>query len=210
MKNRSIILETDMLNEAIQALYLTEKMLRKVLNNIYYWKWAIVAIHNSLQGFMVCALSVGDGLDILDKKSMTKWLNAYHNNKSFSNEKLDCFSNLYAKIKSTAMKKYIYSKQYNSSAKQERKIKKLNELRNKFIHFKFSGWHVEVSGMPGIIEECVSIIEFLVFESGNMMLTESKKEHEIKHLIANIKSEISKINTKYIKIQKKEGGEKNK
>jgi hypothetical protein len=37
-----------------------------------YWKWAIIAAHNALQGAMVCALADSAGLTVLNKDSSKK------------------------------------------------------------------------------------------------------------------------------------------
>src|SRR5688572_4047231 len=38
------------------------------------WKWAILSLHNGLQGAMVCHLSGTAQLGALDKESVMKWL----------------------------------------------------------------------------------------------------------------------------------------
>jgi len=56
---------------------------------------------------MIFALRDSAGLNILKNKVAKKWLKAYEENKPFPREMLDTFPNLYKKIKSDSMVKYV-------------------------------------------------------------------------------------------------------
>lgn len=75
--------------------------MEKVLDDTYYWKWSVVSLHNSLQGFMVCALTGSNGLNALRDDVAKAWIEALNSgNGNYKIRKLDCFLNLYKKIKS--------------------------------------------------------------------------------------------------------------
>jgi hypothetical protein len=57
-----IWLRTDETEEALSALEMAANSAKSLTNDLYYWKWVIIALHNSLQGFMVLALRRGNGL----------------------------------------------------------------------------------------------------------------------------------------------------
>ena len=48
--------------DAVFSLQLVSELLEKTEANPQYWKWVIIALHSSLQGFMVLALKGSDGL----------------------------------------------------------------------------------------------------------------------------------------------------
>lgn len=73
-------LRTDELVEAVKGLEMFLSNIRKVKKDLYFWKWAIIALHNSVQGFMVCALRGTNGLSVLTPKCAEAWLEAYENN----------------------------------------------------------------------------------------------------------------------------------
>lgn len=52
MDNR---LDTDEALEAVLSLEMVRDQLLKVEQNLHYWKWVIIALHNALQGYMVLA-----------------------------------------------------------------------------------------------------------------------------------------------------------
>ena len=102
--------------------------------------------------------------------------------------KLDNFLNLYKKIqsgrklyeeemktgriswrkKSDRMLMYVRSQPFKPEGTQTESVEMLNTLRNKFIHFLPMGLLLGVSGLPQVVKDCLGIIAFLAFESGNV------------------------------------------
>ncbi len=160
-------LKTDEYNEISKLIELLLSQSKK-LDDIYNWKWVILTLHSALQGFMIIALRDSAGLNILRDKIANKWLEAYRNDEPYPVEILDSFLNLYDKIKSDIMLRFVHSKKFESSNDHDRSVKKLNSLRNDFIHFIPRGWLIEVSGLPKICIDCLEIIEFLGWSSNNM------------------------------------------
>lgn len=87
-------LRTDETLEAVSSLEMVANTLKNVENDWYQWKWAILALHNSLQGFMVLALRGSNGLNCLRDDIAEKWLIAYRSGGEYPQEKLDRFLNL--------------------------------------------------------------------------------------------------------------------
>ena len=52
----NLVLATNELKDAVFSLRVVAECLAKVKEESHYWKWVIIALHNSLQGFMVSAL----------------------------------------------------------------------------------------------------------------------------------------------------------
>lgn len=162
-------LRTDELVEAVKGLEMFLSNIRKVKKDLYFWKWAIIALHNSVQGFMVCALRGTNGIAVLTPECAKAWLEAYENNTTYPKEILDDFLNLYKKIKGNYMLRYGHSKKFVPKGQEGRSIKKLNGLRNEFIHFTPKGWLLEISGLPQICGDVLRIIDFLVNSSCNIL-----------------------------------------
>jgi len=93
---------------------------------------------------------------------------------------LDNYSNLYKKIKNPIkIGFYIHSKPFKPSGTQGSSIKKLNSLRNDFVHFLPKIWILEVTGLPQIFLDCLNIIHFLRWECGNIIWYKSLAEKEL-------------------------------
>jgi len=190
-------LRTDEIQEAIISLEVVSIQLPKVSLDDHYWKWAIIGLHNALQGFMVLALQGSNYLNVLTDKCAREWLATYESGrKDYPEPKLDGFLNLYKKIKSERMNIYTSSILFKPNDSQEQSVKKLHSLRNEFIHFVPKGWSLELSGLPQIFENCLDVIHFLAFECGNVFWHEID-EKRTREFISLVRSSINPIKEKY-------------
>ncbi len=187
---------TDEALEAVLALEMVAELLTKASENLYYWKWVVIALHNSLQGFMVLSLQGTDGLNVLTTNCAKEWLLAYEQkNGLYPKPKLEPFLGLYTRIKSKRMLLYTTSRRFHPKGTQTSSVKKLNELRNEFIHFVPKSWLIEISGLPRIVLDCVNTIEFLALECGNVIWYDESLEKRTKEVIAQLRDQIITIKT---------------
>ena len=70
-------LETDCIIESINALDMTDRTIRRVTDDIYEWKWVVIALHNAVQAFMVLALKGSNSFNVMGDKQVDNWLSAY-------------------------------------------------------------------------------------------------------------------------------------
>lgn len=186
-------LTTNELNEAAKTLKMIQNCLAQAEEDQYHWKWVIIALHNCLQGFMVCALRGEDGLNVLKDRVAQQWLEADQNKLPRSQEELDTFLNLYKKIQSDKMLIYPHSKKFTPRGQSNRSVRKLNQLRNQFIHFKPKAWFFELNSLPKLARDNKGIIDFLVFASGNIQVKENLREV--------IRDDLSQIEVSLIKLE---------
>jgi hypothetical protein len=98
---RDLWLSTDESVEAVLSLEMVSETLPKVLDNIHYWKWVLIALHNALQGYIVLALKGSGGLNIL-KECAQRWIAAERREDDvFPERKLDNFLNFIRKLRLT-------------------------------------------------------------------------------------------------------------
>lgn len=190
-------LRTDETEEAISALEMIAEAVPSLIADTYRWKWVIIITHNALQGFMVLALRHGNGLLALKDEIAAQWLKAYREGGEYPVEKLDNFLNLYKKVKSDRMLCYGHSKKFKATPDHNRSVKKLNELRNEFIHFVPKGWSLELTGLPEICIACLEVIEFLGWESGNIILYKEIQQKRATFALKEAKKVLTDIKEKY-------------
>ena len=190
-------LRTDEREESVSALAMMRDSTAKVIEDVYQWKWTVIAAHNALQGFMVLALRNGNNLAVMPEKLAGKWLEAYRAEKQLPEERLDSFPNLYKKIKSEEMEFLVSSKRFKPSAKHDRAVDKLIEFRNDFIHFVPKGWSIEVSGFPEICLRILEIIRFLGWDSSNVLWHEIELRDKADNLINEIVENLNNVDHKY-------------
>jgi len=179
--------------QAVLSLEMFWQHLQQTRTKSYHWQWVVLGLHNSLQGFMVLGLRGTDNLNVLTEECAQDWLLAYQRGDgNYPREKLDGFLDLYKKIKSNRMKIYINSKSFKPKGTQGKSVKKLNSLRNEFVHFVPKGWSLEISGLPQIVNDCLGVIEFLAFESNNVVWHEVHLESQTKQLIEEARRELVK------------------
>ncbi len=172
-------LRTDEAEEALSALEALGEFLPAAHRDPYRWKWALLALHNALQGFMVLALRGSNGLAALRDDVAEEWLKAHEAGGPYPSERLDSFQGLYAKIKGDRMRVFGHSKPFAPKGSQGRSVKLLNSLRDEFIHFTPKGWSLELSGLPKMCLDCLDVIEFLYRDSGNVVLYEESQHRRV-------------------------------
>lgn len=189
---------TDEYEEAVTALESVAEWSNRVGDQITYWRWVVLALHNAVQGFMVLALRGSDGLRPLRDDVAEAWLKAYREGGEYPIEKLDSFLNLYKKIKTDLMIFFVHSRKFKPTGPQTQSIKQLNSLRNQFIHFLPRSWLIEVSGLPQICLDCIKIIEFLAWECGNIYWNDQVMKTRTETALRDAKATLEHLNTIYI------------
>ena len=190
-------LRTDEVEEAISAIEMVAESVAGAKSDIYRWKWALIALHSAVQGFMDLALRSSNGLAALKDDVAAAWLEAYENNQSLPQEGLDSYENLYKKVKGDRMLIYVHSKKFVPNGSQGRSINKLKDLRDEFIHFVPKGWSLEVSGLPQIFADCLDFIEFLGWQSGNVLWHEAALESRAEGAIGSARAAIGEVKALY-------------
>lgn len=97
--------------------------LERVPNDEKAWKYAIISMHNALQGYICISLRNGNSFQTWNEAHLKKWYVAYKNNRKLPNTKLDYFIELFDKA-------FI-----DVTTLNRKNIEWLNEIRNDFIHF---------------------------------------------------------------------------
>lgn len=160
---------TDEESEAADALKVAARFAEELVADARMWRWVIIALHNAVQGFMALSLRHGNGLAALTEESAAAWLAAYDANaNSFPEEKLDSYLCLYKKIKSTKYGTIGGNQTFIARGSQGGSIRKLNRIRNEFIHFTPKGWSLQLAGLPRICLDAFSVVSYLGWETSNI------------------------------------------
>ncbi len=159
----------------------------------------MIALHNSTQAFMVLALKGTASFNVCKNKK--QFLDAMLSGDDYPDLRMENFMDLYKYIKSEdRMKIGIGSKNFLASMETDYAMKTLNEIRNNFIHFVPSHWSLEISMLPGLCKSVLCVIEFIIFESGNIRsyTNYELEKASLSKLISEIRKELEKLENEYI------------
>ena len=137
----------DRQDDALVSLAMTCDALERTNIDVRYWKHAIVASHNALQGFICISISNGNSLLTLKKQHMKKWLQAYEKDDAYPDTQLDYFIEL-------------FDKRFSSDSGVIRdSINWLNDTRNMFIHFNIDSYSVCHRSAHHCVSEAIKAIK---------------------------------------------------
>ena len=69
LQSRRAVFETDEEKDTLNALKMFKYFYFNIETDQYFYKWAIIALHNALQGFMVLALRGTNGVNVYNVNS---------------------------------------------------------------------------------------------------------------------------------------------
>lgn len=131
-------------NNLYDSLNVCLDFLNKAEENTYFYKWALLAIHNSLVEFMLTAIRGNNWRKVTKKNKIISTMSLYS----------------------------IIEKEYFSKTKNNKKIKenieRLNDLRNSFAHPDYDIFITERSLLIKLFQNAIYIIEILVVENKNI------------------------------------------
>lgn len=152
------------------------------------WKWAVIALHNTLQGFMVLALQSTWSVRILHRDQRAKRLRAveevYRATEAgdtaaaaaaeaatfAGKDEMAAFLHLYERIKDPegAMMQFMNSKIYEPRPTDDQCMRCLNDVRNEYMHFVPCLRSMLLTQFPAIVETGLHVVSFLMSESNNI------------------------------------------
>jgi hypothetical protein len=168
----------DELEDVLTSTDLLALVAPKLHEQPSYWKWAIVAAQNGLQGAMVCALHDAIGVSVLDERSgkrLLEWHDSGRKGK-IPTERLAGFRTLFERFCSQYP-------QPQATRQQIRDVLRLHkDFRNNFEHFTPQSWSLQKAGLPRIVGTAIDLIEIAMTSesvvhrlSGN---TFTRKSHD--------------------------------
>lgn len=179
-------LRIDERTDVLASLLLCSDCIRASGKDPAYWKWAILALHNALQGAMVCHLSGTAQIGALSDKSADAWLDWYERDGRGEIERfLVGYDSLgtptyrfvrpgdHPPKQRLADAKELFRRLYREDKRREggagmllviessqrASFQALHDLRNDFSHFTPSGWSIELSGLSAIFLDLIDVLE---------------------------------------------------
>jgi len=176
---------------ALTSLEILLHCLKSVKNQDSYWQWIFISLHNAVQCFMVLTLTGSNSLNTYTEKDAKRLLESYKKGEPSPTVRLDYYLSLYERTKTELMLIYANSKLFSPQGTQDDNIQRLNDLRNQFVHFQYDFSSIILDDTPfQIVIDCLDYIEFLAFESNNIVWFNIENANNSRLLIDRCKAEI--------------------
>jgi hypothetical protein len=142
---------------------------------------------------MALALEHGNALLVMKDRVAAKWLEAHRTGAQYPDEQMDFFLGLYDKVKTDVVACYVESKKFVAGASHDSSMKKLNELRNGFVHFMPKLWDIEIAGLPVICLDCLDLASFLAWESGTIFWLDEDLSRRAQTAFRALRTELTAV-----------------
>lgn len=191
----------------LDSLQKTRVFLSRVDEDEFYWKWAMIALHNAVYGSMVLALLGGNPERVKysgksgEEKVISFWeaFKRVQNPKSmrmYVGSKFACITPEAEKLKQnpehTKKAGFFLPELYTS-------LEHLNNyIRNQFLHYYPVSISFGKGGFVEIVEDVTMLIEFLLLKSGNFRIDSDEENNFIKGEIFTILDSVAVLKKKHL------------
>lgn len=163
------------------------------------WKWAILSVHNALQGALVCHLSGSANVGALSESCVKKW-NAWHE-KDRSGKAGYPPNDFLADAKTLFMRLHEQSLRFEGgvgvvlvlSEARLKSFHRLHDLRNKFAHLTPMGWSIEIDGLPQIFEHILDVLDDIASDPYPFRHMNRKERIKLDTLLAELRAAINEL-----------------
>lgn len=129
------------------------------------WKYAIISLHNALQGYLCISLRNGNSFQTWNERHLKKWLKAYESKMELPKTKLDFFMELFDKA---------FSPEHNINRDN---IEWLNDIRNELVHFNNDNFSIHKESAIRCCYEALAAIKLTPsIANGIFFYDEQQKE----------------------------------
>jgi len=163
--------------------------LKKAKKDNSFWKWVIVAFHSTLYSSMLLALRRTDLSNIWEPE-----IRDAKNRIDLKKSRLISFLKAFEWVQDDQhMRKYVKSKSFKLTDQnlKDSIVILNNEFRNQFLHYKPLAWSIEKGALKEVVRDCLPLIDFLLFQSGNISIEQPKK-NQTKEVIGQIRNTVGK------------------
>ena len=165
MSNTGNWMHLDELENSIDNLERCAQFLAEIAHPTR-WKWSIIALHQALYGFAICAIRGTSSSSVL--RNPEKW-----------DSQLIA---IWTALDRAKLPDHLWPGAHPLvvSADEKQALDRLvSEFRNQFEHFGAVAWSIEVSGMPELFGHTLRVLRHLACNSGSVRYYEDVQEDRV-------------------------------
>lgn len=192
---RTGFFSTDTQQDVIESLQTALEYCERAASDPQKWKWFVIALHSAVQGAMVMVLERGNGLQALTARSREQWLRAYEAKKDLPEVYLNYFMELYQDIRTDAALTYVHSEKFQARKHHDASMRKLNDLRNNWIHFAPKTWSIEALYVIRAARPVVEVLGFLLTKSQAFFWNNPRLAEVARTLLELLSAKLERLET---------------
>jgi hypothetical protein len=223
-ENSYMWLRIDERTDVLSSLSLTMNCVDRLKDDPALWKWAILSLHNALQGAMVCHLSGTAQLGALSDKSVKEWLDWHERDRRGEIKRIDDGVDELGlpKIKFARKEDYppndrladakeLFARLYTEKKRCEGgagaviivtqsecdSFRRLHDLRNEFSHFTPKGWSIELVGLPGIFIDIVGVLKKISSDPWPFRHMAAEERAKLEELLSQLDRKLQQLRESY-------------
>ena len=146
--------------DAARALEMLHVQLISAVIDPYSWKWVIVILHHTVQGFVIASLAdhdPGSGESAAAHPALSVH---YRDPARYREARSDYLPPLYERMKELTG--------FQPAPEVDRDLARMIECRDAFIQAVPSTWKLRVNELPRASQNCLRIVEFLGWSPGHI------------------------------------------
>ena len=212
-------LRIDERTDVLASLSLCLRCVRRVGDEPALWKWAILSMHNALQGAMVCHLSGTAQLGALTDECIDAWLDWHERDRREEIKRIDDGTDeLGLPITKHATKedcppderladaKGLFKRLYDEGRRREsagavlhigdaqrESFRRLHNLRNDFSHFTPKGWSIELSGLPSIFLDMIDVLDTISADPWPFRHMDEQELARLRDLLKQLRTQLTQL-----------------
>ena len=213
-------LEIDERTDILASLSLCSLSLNGISKYPARWKWLILALHNSLQGAMVCHLSGTAQLGALSKHCVEVSLEWHDRDRRgeiirVKNGKDEFGLTLmriqkkkdFPPIEYLANPEVLFERLHNISIRcepgcgslisitdvEQKSFNKLNAFRNELTHFTPKGWSIEIIGLASMALDIVGVIKKISTDPWPFRHMKQTDLKQLDHALSRLQKKLEKL-----------------
>jgi len=194
------------------SLQKTKVFLDKIDEDEFYWKWAMLALHNTLYGSMILALLGSNSARVKDERKNKKDVKSDKNFvisfwEAFKRIQKPKYMKMYVGSKfvciTPEIEKFKQGQEYKDKAGffppgLNSSLEHLNNyIRNQFLHYYPTLISFGKGGFIEIILDATNLIRFLLLECGNVRIDSEDERNFIDNSLSSIELSARTMDKKY-------------
>ena len=214
-------LRIDERTDVLASLSLCASSVKGISKDPALWKWCILALHNGLQGAMVCHLSGTAQIGALSTQCAESWLKWHDRDARGEIQRIkngvDEFGIPRERIKKKAdfppkdhlaKPEVLFERLHDGIKRHESgcgaiiditsaeqiSFDQLNAFRNDFTHFTPKGWSIETTGLPNIALDIIGVIEKISVDPWSFRHMEKNDFRRLSLVIKELRQELGNLN----------------